>query len=83
MILKNKYKEQMSKISVDDEMKKRVMNKIRETQENKHEKNFIFQGQAFCRYGGVAAACCALAVTYAVTINYPELINNQDRILIE
>ena len=32
MILKNRYKEQMSKISVDDEMKKRVMNKIRETQ---------------------------------------------------
>ena len=26
MILKNKYKEQMDKISVDDDMKKRVMN---------------------------------------------------------
>ena len=29
------------------------------------------------------AACCAFAVTYAVTINYPELLNNNDKIVIE
>ena len=48
MILKNKYKEEMSKISIDDEMKKRVMSKVREAQKNKHEIKFIFKGQAFC-----------------------------------
>lgn len=79
MILKNKYKEQMSKICVDDEMKKRVMSKLRQSQEEKKEKKFILKGQAIYKYSGVAAACCALAVTYAITTNFPELMNNEER----
>lgn len=79
MILKNKYKEQMKKISVDDDMKKRVMNRIREAQYLKTKENkSLSRGQAFYKYSGVAAACCALAVTYAITVNYPELINNKN-----
>ncbi len=79
MILKNKYKEQMDKISVDDDMKKRVMNRIRESQYLKTKGNkSASRGQAFYKYSGVTAACCALAVTYAITVNYPELINNKN-----
>ncbi|WP_294405421.1 hypothetical protein [uncultured Clostridium sp.] len=78
--MKNKYIEQMSKISVDDEMKKRVMSKLRQSQEDKKEKKFIFKGQAIYKYTTVAAACCALAVTYAITTHFPELMNNEERI---
>lgn len=80
MILKNKYKEQMSKISVDDEMKKRVLSKLRKSQEDKKEKKFIFKGQAIYKYTTVAAAFCALAVTYAITTHFPELMNNEEQI---
>ena len=79
MILKNKYKEQMSKICVDDEMKKRVMSRLRESHEEQKEKKFIFKGQAIYKYGGLAAACCAFAVTYAITTHFPELMNNEER----
>ncbi|WP_321835249.1 hypothetical protein [Clostridium butyricum] len=84
MILRNRYKDEMSKIHVDDDMKKRVMNRIRETDEveTKVNKKSLFQGQAFFKYSGVVAACCAFAVTYAVTyavtINYPELVNHDE-----
>ena len=46
MILKNRYKDEMSKIHVDDDMKKRVMNRIRETDEveTKVNKKSLFQG---------------------------------------
>ena len=42
--MKNKYKEQMDKISVDDDMKKRVMNRIRESQylKTKGNKSCVF-----------------------------------------
>ncbi|WP_294153614.1 hypothetical protein [uncultured Clostridium sp.] len=78
--MKNKYKEQMSKISVDDEMKKRVLSKLRKSQEDKKEKKFIFKGQAIYKYTTVAAAFCALAVTYAITTHFPELMNNEEQI---
>ena len=80
MILRNRYKDEMSKIHVDDDMKKRVMNRIRETVEveTKVNKKSLFQGQALFKYSGVVAACCAFAVTYAVTINYPELVNHDE-----
>lgn len=80
MILKNKYKEQMSKICVNDEMKKRVMSKLRQSQEEKKEKKFILRGQAIYKYSGVVAACCALAVTYTITTHFPELMNNEERV---
>ncbi len=49
MILRNRYKDEMSKIHVDDDMKKRVMNRIRETDEveTKVNKNHYFKDKRF------------------------------------
>ena len=77
MILRNRYKDQMSKIYLDDNMKNRVMNRIREVDEIKVKahKKLTFKGKSFFKYSGVIAACCAFIVTYAVTIKYPKLTN--------
>lgn len=77
MILRNRYKDQMSKICLDDNMKSKVMNRIREVDEIrvKADKKLTFKGKSFFKYSGVIAACCAFIVTYAVTIKYPKLTN--------
>lgn len=69
-----KYKEQMNKISVDNDMKKRVMNKIKEN----YKEEPIYRGRTFYKYGGFIAACCAFTITYGITLNNPELISQKD-----
>ena len=73
----NKYKEQMNKISVDNDMKRRIINNIKKSKTEEVKKS-IFKNQMFYKYGGFMAACCAFAVTYAITLNYPELISEKD-----
>lgn len=77
MIFMNKYKEQMNKISVDNDMKRRIIDNVKKSQTEKIKKS-IFNGQTFYKYGGFMVACCAFVVTYVTILNYPEIISEKD-----
>ena len=72
----SKYKEQMNKICVDNDMKKRIIKKIKEI-EAEEKKESIYKMHTFYRYGGIMAACCAFVVTYNITINRPEIMSEK------
>ncbi|MGN0145327.1 MAG: hypothetical protein ACI398_10100 [Clostridium sp.] len=69
-----KYKEQMNKIYVDNDMKKRLLSRLKE---GKREES-ISRGWISHKYGGFTAACCAFMITYGILLNNPKLISQKD-----
>lgn len=81
MILSNKYIESMNKITVDDELKKRILKKVSEAKyEDKNNDNIILINKnkyrkMWTRSAGFVAACCAFVVCTSLNSKFPELFN--------
>lgn len=59
MILSKSYKNTMDKITVDEAMKKRILNNINNKKDKNHKKKYIPRGY---RNFGIIAACCAMII---------------------
>lgn len=81
MILSKKYIESMNKITMDDELKKRILEKVSQVSEEEINNNVINiqkskrPNKAQRRFVGVAAACCAFVVCAGLKVKFPELFN--------
>ncbi|HCW53540.1 MAG TPA: hypothetical protein DG753_07365 [Clostridium sp.] len=79
--MSKKYIESMNKITMDDKLKKRILEKVSQVSEEEINNNIIdiqknkrhSRGQR--RFAGVAAACCALFVCAGLKVKFPELFN--------
>lgn len=74
MILSRKYKDAMNKITVDEQMKNRILKNINNDKEiefNEHSKNknTIIVKHKYYRNLGIIAACCAIVI-YALNNKY-------------
>ena len=79
MILSKKYIESMNKITMDDKLKKKILEKVSQVSEEEINNNIIDinkrHGRGQRRFAGVGAACCALIVCVGLKIKFPELFN--------
>lgn len=81
MILSKKYIESMNKITVDDKLKKRILQKVSEVKEEDNNINTIPSvnrskyNKMWTKSVGLVAACCALVVCTSLNSKFPELFN--------
>lgn len=79
MILSKKYIESMNKITVDDELKNRILKKVSDAKyEDKKNDNIILlnkNNKIWTKPAGFVAACCAFVVCTSLNSKFPELFN--------
>lgn len=81
MILSKKYIESMNKITVDDNLKKKILEEVSKVNKEEKESNsiYILKKKKINRFGrryiGITAACCAFVICTGLNIKFPELFN--------
>ena len=81
MILSKKYTESMNKITVDDNLKKRILEKVAQVSKEEKENNNISiiknskVDKMWTKSMGLVAACCAFVICTSLNTKFPELFN--------
>lgn len=82
MILSKKYTESMNKITVDDKLKKRILEKVGQvSKEENNNINIIKNSKTdkiWTKSMGLIAACCAFAICTSLNTKFPELFNKRN-----
>lgn len=81
MILSKKYTESMNKITVDDNLKKRILEKVAQVSKEEKENNNISiiknskVDKMWTKPMGLVAACCAFVICTSLNTKFPEIFN--------
>ncbi|MDO5516341.1 MAG: hypothetical protein Q4F66_02230 [Clostridium sp.] len=79
--MSKKYIESMNKITVDDKLKKRILQKVSEAKEEDNNINTVIPinrskyNKMWTKSVGLVAACCAFVVCTSLNGRFPELFN--------